>query len=96
VHAGSNIFQIQASDTTGLASSTRLQILVNALPVSASAAVLDGTLQLSWTGGVSPYQVQMATNLTSPDWQNVGAPTDGNTATLSITNEAAFYRIITQ
>ncbi|MEO6034410.1 MAG: LamG-like jellyroll fold domain-containing protein [Verrucomicrobiota bacterium] len=93
--AGMNVFQVRAVDSTGLTTSAALQINVIALPVSASATLLDGTLQLSWTGGVSPYQVQMTTNLTNPDWQNVGTPTSDTSATFSVTNEAAFYRIVT-
>jgi hypothetical protein len=52
---------------------------------------------LSWSGGVSPYQVQMTTNLANPNWQNVGSPvTSGTLLTITPTNASTFYRIVGQ
>jgi hypothetical protein len=65
-------------------------------PIVASLAPQPGQLLLTWTGGISPYQVQQATNLDIPSWQNFGVPTSGNNLSLTPTNDAAFYRILGQ
>jgi hypothetical protein len=95
--AGANTFTIRASDPSGLFNSATMNItVIPAPPIIASVSLQDTNLVLTWTGGLSPYQVQMATNLSSPDWQNVGAPITTNNLFLSLSNDAAFYRIIGQ
>jgi hypothetical protein len=51
---------------------------------------------LNWTGGIAPYQVQVATNLSTIEWQNFGSTTGGTSLLLAPTNAAAFYRILGQ
>ena len=65
-------------------------------PIVATLALQPGQLLLTWTGGVGPYQVQMATNLDNPIWQDFGPPTSGNSLPLTPTNDAAFYRVVGQ
>ena len=50
-------------------------------------------LLLNWTGGISPYQVQVTTNLPDAGWQNLGTPVSITSLLVSPTNDAAFYRI---
>jgi hypothetical protein len=58
--------------------------------------VLQGSgATLNWTGGVPPYRVQRATDLTSGDWIDVltnAVPP----VTLTLERQAEFYRIIGQ
>ena len=55
---------------------------------------LQGTsLLLSWTGGQPPYQVEMASNLDNPAWQDFGGPVTNTTLLLAPSNASAFYRI---
>jgi hypothetical protein len=53
-------------------------------------------LQLSWSGGIAPYQVQAATNLVNPDWQNIGGLVSSNSLSITPSNSATFYRIVGQ
>jgi hypothetical protein len=71
-----------------------MNLTVMSAPAIVTSAVMQGNnLQLNWAGGIGPYQVQMATNLVSPVWQNVGAPINANTLMVLPTNGATFYRI---
>ncbi len=90
---GTNTFVVSVTDPGNLSSTATLIILVQAPPIVASLAIQPGQLLLTWTGGISPYQVQQATNLDNAVWQNSGPPTTGNSMTLTATNDAAFYRI---
>lgn len=54
----------------------------------------DGNnIHLTWSGGTGPFQVQKATRLTNPDWQNVGAPTSDTSYTEAIGASSAFFRV---
>jgi hypothetical protein len=92
-----NSFIVRVADPGGLTGSATLKIIVTAaLPIVAAVSAHGADLWLDWSGGIAPYQVQMATNVASPDWQSVGSPTSGTHLTLSPTNDAAFYRILGQ
>lgn len=94
---GVNSFVVRVSDPSGLYTAATMNLAVIAAPpIVASAAVQDDGLFLSWTGGIAPYQVQQATNLDSPDWQNCGAPVNVNSLLVTPTNDATFYRIYGQ
>lgn len=97
--AGTNTFVVSVTDPGALSDSATMNIVVQqaASPIVASLTPQpDQSLLLTWTGGVSPYQVQQATNLDNPVWQNFGGPTSGNNLSLMPTNAAAFYRIVGQ
>jgi hypothetical protein len=74
-------------------------ILLDAVQVTlalrATLVVQGSGATLSWTGGVPPYRVQRATNLTARDWVDVltnAVPP----VTLTLERQAEFYRIIGQ
>jgi len=74
-------------------------ILLDAVQVTLAlrtTLVLQGSgATLNWTGGVPPYRVQRATDLTSGDWIDVltnAVPP----VTLTLERQAEFYRIIGQ
>jgi hypothetical protein len=96
-NVGPNSFVISATNPGGLSTEATMNITVTAAPPVVSTLSFQGsTIQLSWSGGVSPYQVQMTTNLANPDWQDVGGTTTGGSLTVTPTNAAMFYRIIGQ
>jgi predicted alpha-1,6-mannanase (GH76 family) len=92
--AGTNVFLVKVSDPAGLFSTATMSLPVSAAPDIVSSAALQGTnLLLNWSGGIAPYQVQQATNLLNPVWENLGTSTFGNALTVPATNDTAFYRI---
>jgi hypothetical protein len=95
--AGTDTFTVRASDPSGLFNNATMNIsVIPAKPIIAAVSLQDTNLVLTWTGGLSPFQVQMTTNLASPIWENVGGAIATNTLSLSLSNDAAFYRIIGQ
>jgi hypothetical protein len=94
---GTNSFVVQATDPGGLFGSATMNINVTpAPPIYAAVSLTSSNLLLSWSGGIGPYQIQMATNLISPSWQSIAGPVSSNSLSLSLTNDAAFYRIVGQ
>jgi uncharacterized repeat protein (TIGR03803 family) len=90
-NAGSNSFVLSVTDFDGLSTNATMLISV-AGPIVEAISVQGGSLMLSWTGGIPPYQLQTKTSLAA-SWQNVGSPTSGTNFVLSPSNAAAFYRI---
>jgi hypothetical protein len=91
---GTNSFTVRANDTSGLSSTATMNLVVlPATPTVISVAWQGNDLQLNWTGGIAPYQVQFTTNLPGPTWQNLGPPVSDNSVLLSPTNGAALYRV---
>jgi hypothetical protein len=97
-NVGTNTFVVSVSDQGGLSNSATMLIPVTAAPsIQSGISVQSGSLTLNWSGGVGPYQVQMATNLSNPDWQNVGGIIiSGTNLVVTPSNNAAFYRIVGQ
>ena len=94
---GTNSFVVSVTDPGGLSSTATMTITVAPAPLIVSTISFQGgNLLLSWTGGISPYQVQMTTDLANPAWENVGGPVSGNSLLISPTNAATFYRIYGQ
>lgn len=92
--AGGNVFVVVAKDPDGLSVSAAMNLnVVAAPPIKASVSPEGTNLLLSWTGGIAPYQVEMATHLTNPAWQAISAPLTGSNLLLVPSNSAAFYRI---
>jgi hypothetical protein len=94
---GSNSFAVRATDPAGLFSTAIMTIPVVAAPgIVAGVSILGGDLLLSWSGGISPYSVQVTTNFGSADWQPVASGLTGTSLVVPRTNAAAFYRILGQ
>jgi hypothetical protein len=92
---GLNSFQVSAADSYGLSNSATMYITVTAAPsILATASRAGSNFFLNWSGGIAPYQVQIATNLGAPLWQNLGAPISSPPVSLSPSNQAAFFRIL--
>jgi hypothetical protein len=94
---GTGTSVVSATDSGGLSATATMSITVSPTPPLTCAIIFQGSsLLLSWSGGNPPYQVQMATNLATPDWQLVGTLTSTTNLLVSPTNTAAFYRIFGQ
>jgi len=66
-------------------------------PLITAAVAWQGTnLFLSWSGSATTYQVQMTTNLLTPNWQNLAGPLSATNLLFAPSNDAAFYRILGQ
>lgn len=64
------------------------------LPRQLSAVRNGGALELSWTAGPGPFQVQQATNLTAPIvWQDFGAPVQTHSLSVPIGSDNVFWRV---
>ena len=66
------------------------------VPLTVTASLQGTTFTLSWSGGAGPFQVQKATSLINPQWQNVGAPTTNTQITEPVSGATAFYRVASQ
>jgi hypothetical protein len=93
-NVGTNGFVVRVTDSSGFFDQTALSIHVTAAaPIVSSMSWQGGNLQLNWTGGVPPFQVQLKTNLHEGAWQNYGAPASTNHLIITPSNTAGFYRI---
>lgn len=91
---GNTSFIVSATDPGGLSTNATMNITVTAAPpIIPVISLQGGNLLLNWTGGISPYQVQMTTNLSNPGWENIGGTINGNSLSLTPSNAATFYRI---
>jgi thiol-disulfide isomerase/thioredoxin len=81
--------------TSGSVDSAAVNFTVGS-PIVAKLAKQGTDLLLSWTGGSGTYQVQIATNLTSPVWQNYGTAVSSTSLTLICSNQMSFYRVVQQ
>ncbi len=96
-NVGTNSFVVRASDPGGLFSNATLNVAVSAAPgIVLGVAWQDPNLQLSWSGGIPPYQVQSTTNLADPVWEDVGGTTSGFNLLVAPSNTAGFYRVLGQ
>jgi hypothetical protein len=92
---GTGAFSVRATDPAGLNSIATMTISVLAAPDLVAGVSLQGAdLLLRWAGGVSPYTVEVTTNLAAPDWQPLASGITGNSLVIPRTNAAAFYRIL--
>src|SRR5207247_1792700 len=95
--AGTNSFVVSVTDTGSLSNTATLNINVLAAQTLVSSITNNATnFILNWTGGIAPFQVQMATNLVEPNWLVVGDSISSNTFIIAPTNSAEFYRIMGQ
>jgi hypothetical protein len=91
---GTNSFVVRAADPSGLSSNATLNVLVLAAsPIIVGIVPQSPDMLLSWSGGIPPFQVQVATDLFSPDWQNWGIATAASNVLVAPSNAAGFFRI---
>jgi uncharacterized repeat protein (TIGR03803 family) len=94
-NVGTNVFIVTVADNLGLANNATLTInVVPAPPITLQLTPQGANLLLTWTGGIAPYQVQTATNLSPAVWQSLGSQSGVTNIVLTPSNVAAFYRIL--
>jgi hypothetical protein len=94
---GTNSFVVRVTDPGSLSNTSTMNILVlPAPPITVTISPQGASLSLNWSGGIPPYQLQMATNLTAVAWEDFGSATNGTSLLITPTNPAAFYRILGQ
>jgi uncharacterized repeat protein (TIGR03803 family) len=89
------IYSVVVSNVYGALPSAGAQLTVLPLP-SISISTQGTNIVLSWSGGQTPYSVQMATNLASPAWQTIAGPMTNTTLLVTPSNSPTFYRIQVQ
>jgi hypothetical protein len=93
---GTNSFVVSVTDSGGLSNIATMNIDVTpAPPIVSAISTQAGGLQLSWSGGIGPYQVQATPDLSTSNWQNIGT-ISGNSFSVTPSNAVMFYRIIGQ
>lgn len=94
---GANSFSVSVTDPGGASNTATMNLTVlPAPPIVSSLTNNAGIIWLNCAGGIAPYQLQMTTSLTPPNWINVGDPISSNSFSLVPSNPAAFYRIVGQ
>jgi len=65
-----------------------------ALPGTTMAIVKNGAnVDLSWSGGSPPFQLQKTLSLSAISWAQIGSPTLARTSMQPITGPEAYFRI---
>ncbi len=96
-NVGTNNFLLSVGDPGGMTNTATMNLNVLAPPAIVATTLMQGNnLQLSWNGGIAPYQVQWTPDLINPNWQNLGVSVAVSNLWVVTTNEAAFYRILGQ
>jgi hypothetical protein len=97
-NVGLNTFTVSVSDPGGLSNTATMNINVLPAPPIVPSTYIDTNFNLwvAWSGGIAPYQLQMATDLTTTNWVNVGDVISSNTISIIPSNPAAFFRIMGQ
>jgi hypothetical protein len=94
---GTNVFLVSVADPMGLSNTATMNLPVIAAPPIVVTPVWQGNqLTLSWVGGIAPYQVEVATNLTAPDWLPWGGTITSNSLQIIFTNAASYFRLYGQ
>jgi len=94
---GTNSFGVSVTDPGNLSNTATMNLAVlPAPPIVISITNPAVGIWMNWSGGIAPYQAQMATDLTANNWISIGGLISSNTFFIAPTNPAAFYRIVGQ
>ena len=97
MNVGTNTFGVSVRAADGRSNSATFYITVRpAPPIVPSISSTPTNLWLNWSGGIAPFQVQMATKLAGSNWVNASGVLRSNTLLLQPAGPAAFYRIVGQ
>jgi fibronectin type 3 domain-containing protein len=94
---GTNYYYVVSA--TGYVSESMSSTQVSARPVSTirpttSFAVVGNQLQLSWPADHTGWRLQMSTNLSTTNWQDVSGADATNQISIMSTNANAFFRLV--
>ncbi len=74
-------------------------MLINVTPstaIMASISLVNTYLLINWTGGTAPYQVQILSDLSLTNWENLGGPISSKSILITPTQSTSFYRVLGQ
>jgi len=89
-------YVVTAANTVG-ASANSAQVSarpVSTVPPTSSAALVGNQLQLSWPADHTGWRLQMNTNLSTTNWQDVSGANATNQILILTTNANTFFRLI--
>jgi hypothetical protein len=96
--SASNSYSVVITDGTGSVTSSVANIFLQLPPLVPAYALNSNSLSLSWDAIASlNYQLQSATNLSAPVWENLGLPVNASSNRITISNlplsdRQRFYR----
>jgi hypothetical protein len=91
---GPNTFIVNVADLEGLSNNAALNInVVPTPPLVMNIWPQGSNLMLTWSGGIGPYHLMVATNLNPPVWHFVGHPTNATSLLVAPGGVGAFYQI---
>lgn len=94
---GANSFLVRVTDPGNLYDTATMNINVTAAPpIVSTISLVDTNLLINWTGGIAPYQVQVSTDLSVTNWNNLGNPISSNSFSLTPNISESYYRILGQ
>jgi autotransporter-associated beta strand protein len=67
---------------------------VSVTPLTSSAVFIGNQLQLSWPADHTGWRLQMSTNLSAANWQDVSGANATNQVSIPPTNANAFFRLV--
>jgi hypothetical protein len=96
VNGGTYYYVIRAANLTG-ESPDSLPVsaqLVSLAPPNLSFTASGGELQFSWPGDHTGWRLQMNTDLSTTNWQDVPDSDAANYISIPLTNVNAFFRLV--
>jgi len=93
INSGTNTFVISATDLAGLTASDTLLLNVTTVPIIVTISNQPPRVELTWSGGLPPWQLQSTTNLAVPVWQNIGGAVNTTNHYLVPAAPNVFYRV---
>jgi fibronectin type 3 domain-containing protein len=96
VNGGTYYYVVRAANFTG-ESPDSLSVsaqLVSLLPPNLSFTISGGELQFNWPGDHTGWRLQMNTDLSTTNWQDVPGTEAANSVSIPTTNAAAFFRLV--
>jgi autotransporter-associated beta strand protein len=94
---GTNYFYVvKAANGVGAsANSTQVSARpVSTIPPTSSIALIGNQLQLGWPADHTGWRLQMSTNLSTTNWQDVAGTDATNSVSIIPTNSNAFFRLV--
>jgi hypothetical protein len=96
VNGGTYYYVVRAANFTG-ESPDSLPVsaqLVSLVPPNLLFTTSNGELQFSWPGDHIGWRLQMNTNLSTTNWQDVAGTDAANSVSIPATNGTAFFRLV--
>jgi fibronectin type 3 domain-containing protein len=96
INGGTYYYVVRAANLTGESpDSSQVSVqLVSLVPANLSFTISEGELQFSWPEDHVGWRLQMNTNLSTTNWQDVPGTEAANSVSIPLTNGNAFFRLV--